>query len=45
MSIIARLRPPSLVIAAIALLLAAAQAAPAALDRGDTAWMLTSTAR
>ncbi len=39
-----RLRLLSLAIAAIALLPAAAQAAPAALDRGDTAWMLTSTA-
>ncbi len=39
-----RRRLPSLAIAAIALLPGAAQAAPATLDRGDTAWMLTSTA-
>ena len=45
MSVTARRRRlPSLAITAIALLPAAAQAAPAALDRGDTAWMLTSTA-
>ena len=45
MSVTARRRRlPSLAIVAIALLPAAAQAAPAALDRGDTAWMLTSTA-
>ena len=45
MSVTARRRRlPSLATVAIALLPAAAQAAPAALDRGDTAWMLTSTA-